>query len=164
MFAHRLPFEDWVSSEGELERYTEEARARDIALDLKASAITTRFATDYRFNRRDSIVFQFQAMIWNDVLTDIKNAEEIPPILQFEEAFAKDQSGVVPIGDSFVTGLAYQAAWNHLEIRVGAGYSAIPFAWLLQSMELSWRFGGTTRSTERRMRRTWGRNRADIED
>ena len=44
---------------------------------------------------------------------------------------------------------------------MGAGVSNVPGAWLLQSTDLSYRFGGKTRRTESRMAKTWKKNKAD---
>jgi hypothetical protein len=46
----------------------------------------------------------------------------------------------------------YQASWKHLEARLGIGWSAVPYTWVLQSFELSYKFGGPTRRAERHIR------------
>jgi len=58
--------------------------------------------------------------------------------------------------------MAYQASYKNATLRVGFGLSAIPYAWLMQSTELAFHFGGKTRSGERRMRRGWRQNRRDM--
>ena len=127
---------------------------------LQVETIDAKIATDIRFNRRDSIVFQAEAMLWSNVQRD----EElwIPEFMGLENALAYD--GFVPIDEAAVASVAWQFAWEHLEIRVGVGISSIPAAWLLQSTEVSYRFGGKSRTKEKRMREGWFRNRDDLKD
>ena len=115
------------------------------------------FATDVRFNRRDSIVFQAGAILWSN----IQKGFDAPPILGLEDAFARAEENTNPVGESLVTSLAWQWTWRKVDLRVGVGWSSVPGAWILQSTDLSYRFGGKTRSTERRMNRTWKRNKSD---
>ena len=49
-------------------------------------------------------------------------------------------------------------------MRIGVGVSSVDYAWILQAMDLSYRFGGATRRGEWRIRRTWRKNREDAED
>ena len=115
------------------------------------------FATDVRFNRRDSIVFQAGAILWSN----IQKGFDAPPILGLEDAFARAEENTNPVAESLVTSLAWQWTWRKVDLRVGVGWSSVPGAWILQSTDLSYRFGGKTRSTERRMNRTWKRNKSD---
>jgi hypothetical protein len=148
--------------EATLEQLTAEAKARNIQLDVQAEALRIRAATDVRFNRRDSLVIQFSALVWQDVKAGVDNLDDLPPILGLDEVLKMDAVGEVPISESYVASISYQAAWKQLEARVGLGMSAVPSVWLMQSMELSYRFGGKTRSEEHRMRKTWRRNKQDL--
>lgn len=125
---------------------------------FQIETVDVKFATDVRFNRRDSIVLQAEAMVFANVVKD----EElfIPEFLGLEEALAYD--GAVPITEAAVASIAWQFAWEHLEIRVGVGVSSIPASWLLQSTEVSYRFGGKSRTKEKRMRDGWFRNKKDL--
>jgi len=126
--------------------------------DFHLREITLSMATDYRFNRRDSLILQASAVFWSDV---IERGYEAPPIIGMDELFNKEVGTSTPIKDTYVASLAWQWSWRRTDLRVGAGVSSVPAAWLLQSVDLSYRFGGKTRSTERRMNKTWRRNKSD---
>ena len=126
------------------QRAQEEIDQSEAALDLSARAATLKVATDIRFNRRDSLILQGQAMLWGELKTDVNT--DLPPILGLDEALDTANSSNTPIADTYVASAAWQMQWKHLELRVGAGVSSIPGAWLLQSTDVAWRFGGKTRN------------------
>lgn len=135
----------------------------DEAPRIRAEALSARVAMDYRFNRRDSVVFQAQALLRAAVVTelgDVEISEALPPIAGLDEALS--YKGSFKPTEAYVMSLSYQANWKQVDLRVGVGLSSVPWAWLLQSTELSYRFGGKTRRTEHRQRRTWRLNRKDI--
>ena len=115
-------------------------------------------ATDIRFNRRDSLILRGGATFWTNVL---ERGFEAPPILGLDEAFNVETGTTTPIAESYVASIAWQFSWRRIDLRVGAGVSNVPGAWILQSTDLSYRFGGKTRSSERRMKRTWKRIMSD---
>lgn len=131
--------------------------APDYQLDLRAQVISARVATDVRVNRRDSVILQGQATLWGGMLTDID--EEIPAVMGVDLVLEQDESGQVSVKDSYAASLSWQLSWRRADLRVGAGISSVPGAWLLQSTEMSWRFGGRTRLREGDMRQGWRRNR-----
>ncbi len=125
-----------------------------LSFSAQARTVTVRAATDVRFNRRDSLILQGQAMVWG--------AADLPfevPAAITGGAPLQNAEGSVPITDAYAASLSYQLAMKHLELRVGVGVSSVPGAWLMQSTELAYRFGGPTRSTERRMLRGWRQNK-----
>lgn len=124
-------------------------------LDAKARTATLRVASDVRFNRRDSIVLQASAMVWGDVNTGVDPAD-LPPILGLDAALAATQiEGALPISQTYVASAAWQFQWKRAELRVGGGVSSVPGAWLMQSTEFAWRFGGETKRGERKLRQAW---------
>ncbi|MGB0637923.1 MAG: hypothetical protein ACPGTU_01240 [Myxococcota bacterium] len=127
------------------------------AWTFRGQTLKVNFATDIRFNRRDSLILQGSAIVW----TSLERGFEAPPILGLEEAFAAVEDNSSPIAKSYNASVAWQWAWRRVDLRVGLGTSATPGAWLLQSTDLSYRFGGKTRGSERRMNRTWRRNKSD---
>lgn len=131
---------------------------------LRAEAITARVAVDLRFNRRDSLVLQAWTMVGARVTTDLGEnlvlSEVLPPIAGLNEALSYE--GRPKVTETYIASLAYQAHYKQVDLRVGIGASAVPYAWLLQSTELSYRFGGKTRRDERLMRRGWRKNRRDV--
>jgi hypothetical protein len=126
-------------------------------ISVTANALVLNFATDYRFNRRDSLILQVQTML-NGTATA---GATIPPILGLDEAFDIEKTGTVNASQAYLASIAWHSAWKRWEIRLGAGLSSQPGAWVFQAMDLSYRFGGETRNTERRTRRTWRGNRKD---
>ena len=123
-------------------------------------SIDLSLATDIRFNRRDSLILRGGATFWTNVL---ERGFEAPPILGLDETFNVDTGTSSPITESYVASIAWQWSWRRVDLRVGAGISSVPGAWILQGTDLSYRFGGKTRSTERRMKRTWKRNKSDTQ-
>jgi len=126
--------------------------------DFDLQEITLSMATDYRFNRRDSLILQASAVFWSKVS---EVGYDAPPILGLDEVFNKDIGVSSPVAETYVASLAWQWSWRRTDLRVGVGASNVPGAWLLQTFDLSYRFGGKTRSTERRMNKTWRRNKSD---
>lgn len=109
-----------------------------LSFDLALSGVTARVATDVRFNRRDSLVLQAHAVLWSSV--------DVPPLV---ERLVEDRTGFVPVTDTYTASIAWQLSWRNVDARVGLGVSSIPGAWLLNTLDLSWRFGGRTRAAER---------------
>jgi hypothetical protein len=126
--------------------------------DLHVQDLSLSLATDVRFNRRDSLILQARAVFWSNVIT---RGYDVPPLLGMDKLLNKPEGTSSPIGDTYVASLAWQWSWRRTDLRVGAGISSVPGAWLLQSTDLSYRFGGKTRRTERRMNKTWKRNKSD---
>lgn len=130
---------------------------------IRAEALTIRTAVDFRFNRRDSVVLQGQALLRAAVVTDLGDleiAEVLPPIAGLNEALSFE--GGFKVHEAYVASIAYQATWKQVDLRVGVGISSVPYAWALQSTNLSYRFGGQTRRTERRTRKGWRSNKRDV--
>ena len=136
-----------------------EARANDAthSIDAHGRAVTLRVATDIRFNRRDSLVLQGQAMLWGELDSNV--GSDLPPIMGLNDALDTQTEETLPIAETYVASVAWQMQWKRLELRVGGGISSVPGAWLLQSTDLAWRFGGKTRAGERRMRQAWRRDK-----
>ncbi|MFN7145882.1 MAG: hypothetical protein ACK4YP_19050 [Myxococcota bacterium] len=114
------------------------ALEEQLSFDLSLSGVTARVATDVRFNRRDSLVLQAHAVLWSSV--------DVPPLV---ERLVEDRTGFVPVTDMYTASLAWQLSWRNVDARVGLGVSSIPGAWLLNTVDLAWRFGGPTRAAER---------------
>jgi hypothetical protein len=126
-------------------------------LSFRAEAVSVHVATDIRFNRRDSLILQGKAMTWANIETGFTP----PPVLGLDEAMEIADSGRAPIAETYVASVAWQFSWKTVDLRIGGGISNVPGAWLLQSTDLSYRFGGKTRRSESRMKKTWKKNKAD---
>ena len=126
-----------------------------------------RIASDYRFNRRDSIFFlggfaffgSVRAALDSDIVEEV-TAEygEIPG----RSSLAVSQGGLLGPQLTYTISAGYQASWKHLEVRIGGGYSAIPWTWLMGTVDVSYRFGGRTRTTESKIKRGWRSNRKHL--
>ena len=130
------------------------------AVDIRGRAVTVKVATDIRLNRRDSIVLQGSAMMWGELESDV--GTNLPPILGLDEALDQDREETLPIEETYIASAAWQMQWKRLSLRVGAGVSSVPGAWLLQTTDLAWHFGGKTRASERRMRQAWRQDRRSL--
>lgn len=118
----------------------------------QGQAASGRLALEWRLNRRDSFVLDAGTMFWMEELPGSKS--QVPPMLG---AYA-GSSGFSP-QDSYRVSLAYQMDLKRLSLRAGVGTSQPSGAWLLNTFEASYRFGGKTKAQERRQRRTWRQNR-----
>lgn len=163
----------------ELEDWVTTARAEGVELAVQRTAVSSRVALDWRFNRRDSIVLQASGVPWasgartteglDDAPDEVAEETEetlsgLPPILLLDDLLDSGDTVGERLSSSYMASLAYQASFKNATFRVGIGTSAIPWAWLIQSTELAFHFGGKTRGEERRMRRGWRDNREDVRD
>ncbi|MES2643699.1 MAG: hypothetical protein V4850_29705 [Myxococcota bacterium] len=121
-----------------------------LVLDGHVQALTVHAATDVRLNRRDSIVLQGRAVLYEDV--------DVP---RFFERVAPDHAGWLPITSAYSVSLAWQLSWRNVDLRIGGGLSSVPGAWLLNTVDLAWRFGGPTRADERREVVAWRKGKRE---
>jgi hypothetical protein len=117
---------------------------------LGAQAITVRFASDVRFDERHGLVVQLSAMPWAKAGYDLGSSRGVS-ILGIDRAL--EYGGPVPLAVTYDATLSYQLTFDHLDLRLGGGWSAVPFAWLLQANEFGVRFGGPANRAETRARR-----------
>lgn len=142
-----------ISGVPELDRWVPD----EVALPKVAHASATtwgRAAVDVRINRRDSLILEGRALLWSDARSEVPEldlAEWLPDGV----VAMLDHEGAVPVEAMGVATLAYQLSLRNLDLRVGGGVSSVPGAWLLQSTEIAWRFGGKTRLEEAQARREW---------
>ncbi len=121
-----------------------ETAAPSLVLDGDLRAVTAHAATDVRLNGRDSIVLQGRAVLWSDI--------DVPT---FSGPVAPGREGWMPLDSAYAVSLAWQLSWRDVDVRVGAGFSSVPGAWLLNTVDLAYRFGGPTRTAERRAIVAW---------
>jgi hypothetical protein len=127
---------------------------------LEAQALTVKLATDIRLNRRDSLILQAQANVWSDFQSTLP-LDEIPGDVPYaQQAIESLQSQ--GITETYITSVAWHFSWHRADLRLGAGLSSTPGAWVTQTADFAWRFGGPTRRSETRMTRSWKHNRKDL--
>lgn len=122
-----------------------------IVPEVIAELVDLRFATDYRFNRRDSLIFQWANPIWGSARGEFSaDLQELPKQLQTLRNIdlAIRYSRFLQVSDAYRTSLSWQFSWQRADLRFGVGVSAISRAWWLQAFDLSYRFGGDTRRTQ----------------
>jgi hypothetical protein len=125
--------------------------------------VDVRLATDLRFNRRDSLILQGAASVFAHARGEISGGiEGIPPELQDLE-FAIGYGGTISPAASYRASIAWQFSWRKVDLRFGVGTAAIPNTWLLQAFDLSYRFGGVTRRTERKVKKAYREDRKEID-
>lgn len=134
--------------------------ADEAASSLTAQVLTLKVASDVRINRRDSLILQAQANLWAESTNTIDTSQ-----LPEEYAMAGevlDNLGESGVLDTYVASAAWQFSWHRADLRLGVGVSSVPGAWLTQTADFAWRFGGPTRRDERKMARTWKSNKKDL--
>lgn len=136
--------DEWEEFSAELQQ--------ESAINIAGDGSTLRIATDYRFNRRDSIVLNFSS-----ILSGKASGNASIPLLGVGESFQQDTSFL----QSWNATLSYQVTWKQVDLRLGGGYSAYPLVWLVQGNDVSYRFGGETRRTETKTKRGFRQNVKD---
>ena len=163
-----------AGQEAELDQWIAEAQAQDLAFAVQSTAVTTRFAIDWRFNRRDSLVLG-PARLHGRAARSTgfgrgrgdgpgrgdRDPDRFPRQSFFQLGWIPETPGRAD-HEFLRDDAGLQASYKNATLRVGVGVSAIPYAWLLQSTELAFHFGGKTRTGERRMRRGWRQNRREL--
>ncbi len=134
--------------------------------DVTGEIVEARFATDFRFNRRDSLILQGVAPVYARVrgtLTGIAE-EDLPPELQGTGDLMVGEGQWLPIDKTFRASLSYQVSWKRVDARLGIGMAgkSLPYSWVEQSFDLAYRFGGRTRHTESKIERGFRRNTRDL--
>lgn len=126
--------------------------------DVVGEFVEVRFATDYRFNRRDSVIFQFSAPVYARVHGGLTVEQQQIDGLKAMVSYGK----MLPIASTYRASIAYQASWKRWDLRLGIGKSAIPYTWLEQSVDLAYRFGGKTRHVQSKIERGFRLNTRDL--
>lgn len=125
--------------------------------------VDVRVATDLRFNRRDSLILQGAASVYAHAHGEISGEIAGLPAELGDLDFAIGYGGPVTPAASYRASIAWQFSWRKVDLRFGVGTSAIPDTWLLQAFDLSYRFGGVTRRTERRVKKAYREDRKEID-
>ncbi|MEQ1506594.1 MAG: biopolymer transporter ExbD, partial [Myxococcota bacterium] len=128
--------------------------------------VDLRFATDYRFNRRDSIIFQAAETVYGSARGAVTaNFEELPTEVEGLNNldFVVRYDGWIPWYRTARASLSWQFSWQRVDLRFGWGVSALPWSWALQALDLSYRFGGTTRRTETQIRKNYNQDKKELE-
>lgn len=138
-------------SREEVEADTGEDAAQEEPTDLDArlDTIRARAAVDLRLSEHHALVGQLgMALAQSKRLGEeiVGAGQGLPDDLGLARTL--DPQATAGPGESYVASLAWQGSWAHWQVRAGLGLSADPYAWLLQSTELSWRFGGRARQVE----------------
>lgn len=124
---------------------------------------SAKVATDVRLNRRDSFIVQGNMMRSEttdsglsveaqDVGLDLESDQISSPLFQY--LLVPQESST-----NYGVSLAYQASFKRAYLRFGVGYSTIPYAWLLQSLDLTWRWGGQTKRRANDIESFWELNK-----
>ena len=144
---------------------TEITNAIDESVDYARSEqiLSAKIASDIRLNRRDSFILQGNVMRSNTsdsglsveaegIGLDLESDQISSPLFQY---LLVPQESSVNYGAS----IAYQASFKRAYLRLGIGYSTIPYAWLLQSIDLTWRWGGQTKRRANELEKIWELNK-----
>lgn len=130
-----------------------------IVTGIAGELVQLRLATDFRFNRRDAIVVQAAAPVWARFRGGVPEVEGQERAFDLLWGFHQ----VLDPQATYRASVAYQASWKRWDLRVGVGASAVPWLWVDQAIDLSYRFGGETRRTESRIERGFRRNRRELD-
>lgn len=113
--------------------------------------VQTRFATDYRFNRRDSLILQFSAPVYVSA-RGLFEADDTGLPKEFANLHAAvGYQRMLPLDTLPAASLAWQFSWKHVDLRLGIPLGKSPLKYV-QAFDLTYRFGGSTRRGERDIR------------
>lgn len=125
--------------------------------------LSAKIATDIRLNRRDSFILQGNMMRSETDSSGLSvEAEGVGLNLESEQISSPlFQYLLVPQDSStnYGASIAYQASFKRAYLRLGVGYSTIPYSWLLQSVDLTWRWGGETKRRANKLEKVWELNK-----
>lgn len=160
-------FKAWIDQE-QIDELA--AAAAEVGLDPKvdASALLLRLAADYRFNRRDSIVLQVNTIAWGQLDSSVGTLEVDPLVdqaLALVFPYATDDfrsSTTVGPTQAYAVTVSYQASFQQIGARLGAGFSADKLSWILQGNDLNYRFWGKTRREDHRRKKGWRETNRDV--
>lgn len=164
-----------VTLDGYYDYLLDQLNSNEVSFDLNSRTLSGRIATDYRFNRRDSLILQGSAVLARDVswgytvttdgvekrYDEPLDSDLLPTLFGIQEFFTE---GERPLAATYNVSASWQWAWRHVDLRLGLGWSAIQPQWLLQAVELDYRFGGKTRTEERKIRKGWRKDRKNIDN
>ena len=136
------------------DRWYDTVSASEDRFEASQDLLSLRTALDVEITPRDAIVFQASGFVLSDARSNVTaggDAEvfDLPPVLGLDEIFSDAPDPGTALAQSWVAGLAYQATYRHLQVRVGGGWSAQTWAWVPATFDASWRFGGPSRRTTR---------------
>lgn len=146
------------------------AAAAEVGVEpyLRGEGIAINAATDFRLNRRDSIVVRGQAFAYGSVEANLGTSLPADALQQLQlvapgiQSTALDEQKKFALSEAYAITVSYQASFRRIDLRLGGGRSLNPLVSALQANDLAVRFGGKTRMTERRTKRGWRRNRDDV--
>jgi len=128
---------------------------------VEAQGVLLKVTTDLRFNRRDSIVLQGQSFTWGRVDADLGSdvsglaSEVLGQIVPGASGANFSAEQQFSLTEAYVLTVSYQMSWEKMDLRMGLGVADNPIPWLLQGNDVSTRFGGKTRITDRKRRKGW---------
>ena len=112
-----------------------EAGAEFDELDDKIDAVRPSVAIAWAATEHDTLVLEGEGWVWAWI-------DPVPGMELYNLSDLKGHKGPLPLRDTHVASASLEHAWQRARLRFGLGVSAVPFAWLVQSFELSWRLGG----------------------
>ena len=132
------------------------------------SILNAKIATDIRLNRRDSFIIQGNYLLSQNTGKGIEVTAENAGISLSPEDISSPlfRYLLVPTETSanYSASIAYQASFKRAYLRLGVGYSNVPYSWLLQSVDLTWRLGGKTKRRDNHLEKVWELNKKAIEN
>lgn len=123
-----------------------------------------KLASDFRFNRRDSLILQFSAPMYvaarGILASDAKNLPK--EFRNFHATIGYDRW--LKVSDVYAASIAWQFSWKHTDLRVGLPIFSSPNPqWVFQALDLSYRWGGRTRREERELRQAYRDNKRALQ-
>lgn len=129
-----------------------------VAPQLIGDLMQLRFASDYRFNRRDTLVLQFSAPTYFAVRGIFHPPKQGIPKELRNLYLAVGYDDWIKLGSFYTASIAWQFSWNKVDLRLGIPVGRSPLGYF-QALDLSYRFGGQTRRGERDLRRDYRANK-----
>ena len=132
-----------------------------VQYERQETIFSGKLATDIRLNRRDSFILQGNMMYSENQGDGLKvNIQDTELSLDdFSSPIAEVLFNPKETSLNYGGSLAYQASFKRAYVRLGIGYSNIPYMWTLQSIDFTWRLGGKTKRRANNMEKVWELNK-----
>jgi len=136
---------------------------------IRADTIELFLRTDVRLNRRDTLFLATGFAPYSKVRGGVTMEDvELDDDLVIE-GFPLDLELMLSNGGwlhpklSFMVVGGWMFTWQHWELELGGGYSAVPYTWLLAAVDVAYRFGGQSRAETRAQKRVWKQKRRELD-
>lgn len=123
---------------------------------VKADSLLLRFALDVKLNKRDSLILQAYGVPYGQVRGHLSAGQgsNASGVYRPVNAEVYDNSSL-SVFNTYSVSLSWQFQFGNVDVRLGGGYSAVPWVWAVQANDVAFRAGGRSRKEQRQLVKAW---------